>query len=125
MPLDGGFLHFFNKSGIGVRENVSFLSSQRAARNIEVDPQVCVVSLYRHTDVLHSTRKEVIKQREEIAKKVRIGGGEEFKINTLMVAMWNGVAIPKTGMTTVSYFLSIKIFISRMSFSLGICETFL
>lgn len=44
---------------------------------------------------------------------------------TLMVAMWNGVAMPKTGMMTVSYFLSMKIFMSLMSFSLGIWETFL
>ena len=44
---------------------------------------------------------------------------------TLMVAIWKGVAMPKTGMTTVSYFLSIKIFMSRMSFSRGIWEPFL
>lgn len=55
--IGGRPLHFFDKSGIGVGENVSFLSSQRAARDVEVDPQVGVVALYRHADVLHSKRK--------------------------------------------------------------------
>lgn len=39
--------------------------------------------------------------------------------------MWKGVAMPNTGMMTVSYFLSIKIFISLISFSRGIWDTFL
>lgn len=44
--------HFFNKRGIRVGEDISLLSSQRAARDVEVDPQVGVVSFYRHADVL-------------------------------------------------------------------------
>lgn len=44
--------HFFHKRSIRVGENVSFLSSQIAAGDIEVDPQVGVVAFYGHTDVL-------------------------------------------------------------------------
>lgn len=35
-----------------------------------------------------------------------------------MVDMWNGTGKPKTGSTTVSYFLSMNIFKSKMSGSL-------
>lgn len=44
--------HFFDKRSIGVGEDVSFLSPKRAAGDVEVDPQVGVVSFYRHADVL-------------------------------------------------------------------------
>lgn len=54
----GRLLHFFDESGIGVGEDVPFLSSQRAAGDVEVDPQVGVVALHRHADVLHSKEEE-------------------------------------------------------------------
>lgn len=44
--------HFLDKGGVWVGEDVSFLSTQIAAGDVEVDPQVGVVSFYRHTDVL-------------------------------------------------------------------------
>lgn len=67
--------HFFNKCGVGVGEDVSLLSSQRAAGDVEVDPQVGVVSFYRHTDVLHGeegkeTSADEKREKQEIKKKV-------------------------------------------------------
>lgn len=50
--------HLFDKGGVWVGEDVSFLSTQIAAGNVEVDPQVGVVSFYRHTDVLTVERGE-------------------------------------------------------------------
>lgn len=38
--------HFLDKGGVWVGEDVSFLSTQIAARDVEVDPQVGVVSFY-------------------------------------------------------------------------------
>lgn len=61
--------HFFNKCSVGVGEDVSLLSSQRAARDVEVDPQVGVVSFYRHTDVLDRERQAKSETSVNIKKK--------------------------------------------------------
>ena len=45
-------LHFFDEGSVRVGEDVPLVASQRAARNVEVYPQVGVVSFYGHTDVL-------------------------------------------------------------------------
>ena len=47
------YSHFFDKCSVRIGENISFLPSQRTAGYVEVDPQVCVISFHRHTDVLH------------------------------------------------------------------------
>lgn len=44
----------------------------------------------------------------------------EVSWRTFTVEIWNGVAIPNTGSTTVSYFLSTNILSWRISGSLGI-----
>lgn len=108
----GGDSHLFDEGGVRVGEDVPFLSAQVAAGDVEVDPQVGVVPLHGHADVLEGKGAGTA-FREPAERR----GGDRV---TLMVAMWNGVAIPKTGMMTVSYFLSMKIFMSLMSFSRGI-----
>ena len=51
---------------------------------------------------------------------------KEIAVHTFIVDMWNGVGMPKTGSTTVSYFLSMNIFKSNISGSLiGNNERFL
>lgn len=64
------YLHFLDKCGIRVGEDISLLTSQRAAGDVEVDPKVGVVSFYRHTDVLKKKKKyqEILNKPE---KKLR------------------------------------------------------
>ena len=45
-------VHFFDEGGVGVGEDVALVAPQGAAGDVEVDPQVGVVPLHRHTDVL-------------------------------------------------------------------------
>lgn len=65
--------HFFDERGVGVGEDVALLPPQRAARHVEVDPQVGVVSLYRHTDVLETTAEGTDVKR---GPDDRVGGEE-------------------------------------------------
>ena len=52
MDFLSGDVHFFDEGGVGVGEDVALVAPQGAAGDVEVDSQVGVVALHRHTDVL-------------------------------------------------------------------------
>ena len=62
--------HFFDKCGVGVGEDISLLSSQGAARDVEVDSQVGVVSFYRHTDVLEMGKKKEEHKIKDLSERL-------------------------------------------------------
>lgn len=79
---DGADSHFLNERGVGVGEDIPLLSPQRAAGDVEVDPQVRVVAFYGHTDVL--------RRRGRVSRRGRRDGNRQKDGGRLAAAYLDG-----------------------------------